>query len=225
MLDKQPDGKSVVVDKTKQQIVSELTNNIWTLQEQNIFLASNKTVLVVEGKTDEQILDTALKSLQRNGRYNHMDFSYLPCGGASNVPALATRFTPKKNQMMIAFFDADGAGWSAINTVFGTPNKYMSKTFGKARKHGNIWYSAYPPCKRVPNFNLEDYFPRPVFLRYVMSFKSLKEICTEKNLKDNLASDCLAGKMTDKQLEKFSYVFDRVQEIMDAEARGLTEIK
>lgn len=224
MLDRQQDGRAVVVDKSKQQIVSELTNNIWTLQEQNIFLASNKTVLVVEGKTDEQILEAALKSLQRSGRYGSMDFSYLPCGGASNVPVLAAKFSPKKNQMMIAFFDADRAGWSAINTVFGTPNKYNSKNFGKARKQGDIWYSAYPPCKRVSNFNLEDYFPRPVFLRYVMSFKSLKDICTEKNLKDNLAADSQAGKITDKQFEKFSYVFDRIQDILDADARGQTEI-
>ena len=224
MLDRLPDGRATVVDKTKQQIVAELTNNIWTLQEQNIFLASNKTVLVVEGKTDEQILSTALKSLQNSGSYVGMDFTYLPCGGASNVPVLAEKFSPKKGQMMITFFDADAAGWNAINTIFGVPNKFNTKNFGKARKYGKIWYSSYPPCKRVANFNLEDYFPRAVFLKYVMSFKSLKDLCTEKNLKDSLAADCLANKMTDKQLSRFSLVFDRIQEIMDADAAELDHI-
>ena len=44
MLDCQPDGHATVVDKNKQQIVSELTNNIWTLQEQNIWQVAKRKV-------------------------------------------------------------------------------------------------------------------------------------------------------------------------------------
>ena len=223
MLDCQLDGNATVVDGNKQQIVSELTNNIWTLQEQNIFLASNKTVLVVEGKTDEQLLSAALTSLQKAGKYTDLDFVYLPCGGASNVQAIATRFTPKSDQMVITFFDTDNAGWNAIKEIF--DDKDISKKFGKARKHGNIWYTTYPPCKKgINNFNIEDYFPRHVFLRYVMRFKSLTELWTKDRLKKCMADDCKEGKMTDKQLEKFSLVFDRVQEIMNAEKNGKTEL-
>lgn len=218
MLDRQEDGHSSVVKKEKKDIVARLTNNIWTLQEQNIFLASNKTVLVVEGKTDEQILDTALKSLQRAGRFEDLNFSYLPCGGASNVPNLVSKFTPKPGQKMITFFDADKAGWNAIKEVFGM--EYNAETFGKARKHGDIWYTTYPPAKKIKNFNLEDYFPRNVFLRYVMRFKSLEDICTKKVLKESMAKDCLAGKMTDKQLEKFALAFERIEEIIAADNNG-----
>lgn len=225
MLDRQPDGRAVVVDKTKQQIVSELTNNIWTLQEQNIFLASNKTVLVVEGKTDEQILEAALKSHKKAGRYAHMDFSYLPCNGASNIPVLIAKFQPKAGQMMIAFFDADDSGWKAINAVMGDGKDYRKAPFGKARKKDGIWYTTYPSCKKgVANFNIEDYFPRAVFLKYVMRFRSLTEIWTKDNLKRSMAQDCEKGLMTDKQLEKFSFVFDRIQEIMNAEVTGLDHI-
>ena len=225
MLDCQPDGHATVVDKNKQQIVSELTNNIWTLQEQNIFLASNKTVLVVEGKTDEPILKAALASLKKKGKYADMDFVYLPCGGASNVPAIATKFTPKPGQMVITFFDTDSAGWNAIREIF-HDKEIKSETFGKAKKNGDIWYTTYPPCKKgVNNFNIEDYFPRSVFLRYVMRFKSLTEIWTKDNLKKAIAEDCKKdNKMTDKQLEKFAFVFDRIQEIMDAEKEGKTSI-
>ena len=75
------------------------------------------------------------------------------------------------------------------------------------------------------NFNIEDYFPRSVFLRYVMRFKSLTEIWTKDNLKKAIAEDCKKdNKMTDKQLEKFVLVFDRIQEIMDAEKEGKTSI-
>lgn len=225
MLDRQPDGRAVVVDKTKQQIVSDLTNNIWTLQEQNIFLASNKTVLVVEGKTDEQILEAALKSHNKAGKYANMDFSYLPCNGASNIPVLIAKFKPKIGQVMIAFFDADGAGWKAIKEVMGDGKDYPTVPFGKARKKDGIWYTTYPSCKRgVANFNIEDYFPRPVFLKYVMRFRSLTEIWTKERLKSYIAQDCEKGVMTDKQLERFSFVFDRIQEIMDANSAGLDHI-
>lgn len=225
MLDCQPDGHAAVIDKNKQQIVSALTNNIWSLQEQNIFLASNKTVLVVEGKTDDQILSAALKSLNKAGRYTHMDFSYLPCNGASNIPTLVAKFKPKAGQMMIAFFDADGAGWQAIKEVFADGKDYPTVSFGKARKKDGIWYTTYPPCKKgITNFNIEDYFPRSVFLKYIMRFKALTEIWTKERLKRNMADDCGKGLMTDKQLEKFSYVFDRIQEIMDAERNGKTEL-
>lgn len=225
MLDCQSDGHATVVDKNKQQIVSMLTNNIWSLQEQNIFLASNKTVLVVEGKTDEQILSAALKSLNKAGRYTHMDFSYLPCNGASNIPTLVAKFKPKANQMMIAFFDSDGSGWQAIKEVFNDGKDYPKDPFGKAKKKDDIWYTTYPPCKKgVTNFNIEDFFPRSVFLKYIMRFKALTDIWTKERLKHKMAEDCENGLMTDKQLEKFSYVFDRIQEIMDAEKDGMTEL-
>lgn len=225
MLDRQPDGKAVVVDKNKQQIVAELTNKIWTLQEQNIFLASNKTVLVVEGKTDEPILEAALKSHKNAGHYTHMDFAYLPCNGASNIPTLIAKFKPKSGQMMIAFFDADGSGWDAIKEVMADGKNYPTDPFGKARKKDDIWYTTYPAYKKgVANFNIEDFFPRSVFLKYIMRFKALTEIWTKDRLKRHMAEDCANGLMTDKQLEKFSFVFDRVQEIMDADAAGLDHI-
>ena len=225
MLDRQPDGSAVVVDKTKQQIVAELTNNIWNLQEQNIFLASNKTVLVVEGTTDEPILEAALKTHKNAGRYTHMDFAYLPCNGASNIPTLIAKFKPKPGQMMIAFFDADGSGWDAIKEVMADGKNYPKDPFGKAKKKDNIWYTTYPVYKKgVDNFNIEDYFPRSVFLKYIMRFKALTEIWTKDRLKRNMAKDCEDGLMTDKQLEKFCHVFDRIQEIMDADTAGLDHI-
>ena len=98
---------------------------------------------------------------------------------------------------------------------------YPKDPFGKAKKKDNIWYTTYPVYKKgVDNFNIEDYFPRSVFLKYIMRFKALTEIWTKDRLKRNMAKDCEKGLMTDKQLEKFSYVFDRIQEIMDADAAG-----
>lgn len=57
-----------------------------------------------------------------------------------------------------------------------------------------------------------------------MRFKALTEIWTKERLKHDMALDCGKGLMTDRQLEKFSLVFDRIQEIMDADAAGLDHI-
>lgn len=224
MLDRLSDGRAAVVDKTKQEIVERLTNGIWTIQEQNIFLASNKTILIVEGKTDEQILSEALKSLQKNGFYQDFEFCYLPAGGASNIPVIDDKFIPKPGQLMIALFDCDKAGVEALRQIF-SDNNIDKQNFGKARKKGSIWYSFYPSCKKnVADFNIEDYFPRAVFLRYVMQFKGLKTICSESKLKSQMADDCAKGRMTDKQLSKFKYVFERIQEIIIAANRGQENI-
>lgn len=226
MLDRMPNGLASVVEKNKKEIVELLTNGIWTIQEQNIFLASNKTILIGEGKTDEQILASALKIHQRNGNYQNLDFSYFPAGGASNVPTISEKFTPKPGQMIIAFFDGDDAGLNAIRKIF-DDSTIEIESFGNAHKKGTIWYSFYP-CppkkKNMKKFNIEDYFPRPVFLKYVMAFKGLKDICTEANLKSKIADDCTKNLIANKYFDNFKYLFDRIQKIMDAETQGLDHI-
>lgn len=227
MLDRKADGMVEVVSRDKQQIVSELTKGLWTLQEQNIFLASSKDIIIVEGKTDEVFLSKALAYLQAQGEYLGLDFSYLPCGGASNVQPLLHNFSPKANQLMACFFDGDGAGWNAINAIFGKPSNagYQSDSFGKARKLGDIWFAPYPRPKRKPkDFNIEDYFPRSVFLKYVMSFRSLNEIMTKEKIKNHMADDCLNGVISGKRYEKFKAVFDLIGQIRTAEKAGLDKI-
>jgi len=104
MLDRTEEGLATVISQEKKDIVAKLTNGIWSLQEQNIFLASKKDVLIVEGKTDETFLSKALLSFQRNQQFFNQDFMYLPCGGASEVGVMLKRFSPKPGQLAVALF-------------------------------------------------------------------------------------------------------------------------
>lgn len=226
MLSPDKDGNAEVVDKDKAAIVKELTNGVWNIQEQNIFLNSNKDILLVEGWTDEAYISKALEVFKRQGKFLDLDFSYLPCNGSSNVIMMSKKFHPKENQMMIALFDDDQAGWNSIRGVFGLDKDSDKKDFGKAQKKNDIWYAIIPAKNRKlrGNFNIEDYFDHHVFLKFVMSFKSLNEIVEKNSLKPKLANMCKNNELPDKKYEKFAKLFDFIGEIKQADSRGKTRL-
>ena len=232
MLDRKADGRVEIIDKKNVDLVSRLTEGIWTAQEQNIFLASHSDILLVEGASDIVFIKAALDYFQGQGRYSDLSFEYIPCGGASHMKDFATIFKPKDGQMVMGFLDADKAGRESMHKVIKNPEKGASawevKKFGKAKKSGDVWFSFYPVWKGkkdAANFNVEDYFTCQLFRKYIFSFSSLDTIKGRDGLKTKLESECKNGKINPKYYEKFSMLFDHILMIKDAEAHGLTEIK
>lgn len=223
MLDRTADGHAKVVDADKQKIVFELTQGQWTLQRQNIFLASNDDIILVEGWTDEAFLSKALEVFKDDGLFSDHSYEYLPCNGAEGVVRLKEHFHPKSGQSMFCFFDNDQAGWKAINKIFGKTGEdvYKPLTFGKARKCGDIWVAPFPCAKRkANNFNIEDYFPHSVFLHYIMSFRSLNDVIDKEKLKDKMAEDCKNDRMRTGAYKKFKVVFELIDAMKAADAAG-----
>lgn len=224
MLDKLPDGKVSVVPMSKQEIVSQLTKDQWTLQEQQLFLASNDDIILIEGITDEVYLSKALQKFQDDGLFPNLRFSYLPCNGSSNIKLLKGRFEPKHGQMMFALFDNDDAGWIGISSLWNRDkdNKFTPAEFKRARKLDGMWIAPYPaPKKKVGNFNVEDYFPRRVFLKFIMSFKKLNDVVGKDALKKLLSDACQKSEISGKDYNKFETVFYLIEDIKRADAAGL----
>ncbi len=218
MLSKKANNDAQVEEMEKQKIVYELTKGIWSYQEQNIFLNSQKDILLVEGKTDEVFLKKALAVLKlTEPRYANLEFEYLPCGGADGVKLLTEKFTPKVGQHIIAFFDSDQSGWSAVNKIFNrtNANAYNNGNFNKYRKKGEIWISIYPTRQWYRgglNFNVEDYFSKNLLNQYVLSsFKGLDSIVTKNQVKRLLEQDC--NGFPDHEFKHFKNVFDLILEI------------
>lgn len=218
MLSKKANNDAQIEKMEKQKIVYELTKGIWSYQEQNIFLNSQKDILLVEGKTDEVFLKKALEVLKRTEpSYANLEFEYLPCGGAEGVKLLTEKFTPKVGQHIIAFFDSDQSGWSAVNKIFTrtNANAYNSGNFNKFRKKGEIWISIYPTRKWYRggmNFNIEDYFSKNLLNQYVLSsFKGLDSIVTKNQVKKSLEQDC--NGFTDSEFRHFKNLFDLILEV------------
>ena len=68
---------------------------------------------------------------------------------------MSEKFHPKKNQMMIALFDNDGAGWKSIRNVFDLDKDANKKAFGRAQKKADIWYALIPvPAGRKGDINI-----------------------------------------------------------------------
>lgn len=225
MLDRKVDGHAQVVEADKQKIVSELTKDQWTLQRQNIFLASHDDIILVEGWTDEVFLSKALVALQANGLFLTHRYEYLPCNGASGIAMLKNRFAPKAGQQIFCFFDNDSAGWQTINKVFKTTEetKLTPSNYKRARKQGHIWLAPYPCAKgKAGNFNIEDYFPRRLFLHHVLSFRNLNEVMDKDGLKRKMATDCkTGGKVKQADYKHFAVVFQLIEDIKAADAAGL----
>jgi ABC-type cobalamin/Fe3+-siderophores transport system ATPase subunit len=218
MLTRKPNNDAQIEAKEKQEIVYELTKGIWSYQEQNIFLNSNNDILLIEGKTDETFLKKALEVLKKTEtRYANLKFEYLPCGGADGVKLMAKKFKPKIGQHIIALFDADQAGWGAINKIFERTdaNKFNNGNFNRYRKQEEIWIALFPKrryYKGDDNYNIEDYFSKALLTRYVLcSFKNLNTIVTKDNVKRALDKDC--NTFPDNEFKHFKSVFDLILEI------------
>lgn len=232
MLDRKADGRVEIIDKKNVDLVSRLTEGIWTAQRQNIFLASHDDIILVEGASDIVFIQAALKYFKSKGKYTSLSFEFIPCGGASHMKDFATIFKPKDGQMVMGFLDADKAGRESMHKVIKCPGKDVKewdvKKFGKARKSGDVWFSFYPVWKgkkNAENFNVEDYFTCQLFRKYIFSFNSLDTIKGKDGLKSKLESECKKGNIAPGYYEKFSTLFDHILKIKDAEANGLTEIK
>jgi predicted ATP-dependent endonuclease of OLD family len=218
MLSKDENKNVRVEAEEKQEIVHKLTNGIWSLQEQNIFLNSTNDILLVEGKSDETFFKKALEVLKKTKpQYVNLEFEYLPCGGADGVKLMIQKFKPKLGQKIIAFFDSDQAGWNSVNKVFERvdSNKYSSKDFGKYKKKDNIYIAVYPIrpyYKGGKIFNIEDYFRKSLLVKYVLkTFKSIDTIVKKDAVKKSLEKDCNA--FSDKEFKYFTTVFDLIIEI------------
>lgn len=107
------DGHTIKIDNDRARIVSAITEGMWNVQEQNLFLASNKPMtLLVEGQTDKIHLETAFKHLKSS--YPNLDFDVFYFGGADNIPkfmiGLKTCNVDFSKRKIIALFDNDEEG-------------------------------------------------------------------------------------------------------------------
>ena len=114
-------GYTSKIDGNKAKLVAELTNGMWNVQEQNIFLSSNKPItLLVEGKTDKIQIEEAFKRLKTE--YQDLDFDVFAMNtcerlkdvlqGLSKSVGSEIEWNDKK---IIGIVDNDGAGKKVLN--------------------------------------------------------------------------------------------------------------
>ncbi len=195
-------------------ILYSISGGSMGVSEQMMFLQSKKDILVVEGKTDETYISTALKVLKKsNPKYKDLDFNFLWLGGTDTdtFKKVTEELTPKKGQTIIAFFDSDDTGYGCIKNVLDIDTK--KKDF-KGKTINNIHIHLYPKKDKFEqsNFEVEDYFPIEVLKKHfdknIQTFQDLKG----KFNKVKFTEECKKDNFDKSNFDGFKTLFDLILE-------------
>ncbi len=206
-------GHAIIIDNEKAKLVSSITEGMWNVHEQNMFLSSDKPItLLVEGQTDKMHICAAYKALENN--YPNLQFDVFFFSGANNIPqfmvGLKTCEVDFSNRKIIAILDNDQEGRDCCNQ---TQVKYEKN---KKNKYG--LYAITLPTEK--SATIENLYNQE---KYDQAFKNV----VSKNAFSGLVSD-YAQKMTIQakiemsnmvkdfkasDFEEFKPLFDIIQEI------------
>jgi len=124
-------GHTSKIDGDKAKLVAELTEGMWNVQEQNIFLSSNKPItLLVEGKTDKIHIEEAFKRLKAD--YQDLDFDVFAMNSSEHIREILIGMSCSEIQWQkkfIGIFDNDSAGIKDIG------NGFEKEEFNNVIKH------------------------------------------------------------------------------------------
>lgn len=199
--------------KEKAEILKEISADTMSDAQRQILLNANTDILIVEGKTDEKYISTALDKLkQHNPQYKDLEFNYLYMGGSDpeNLKKLVEQFPPKNNQTIIAFFDNDGAGYKCITKAF----NYTTQKQDFRRTHENGIHICLYPKKGgflKSDFEIEDYFKIETCRDFMFnSFETFQDT-KKKFKKDDFAEHCPSFDID--EFDGFRELFDLILEI------------
>ena len=202
---------------TKEKLLNELTNGLMGVSEQQILLQSDKDILIVEGKTDEDYISQALKVLGKdNSEYKDLDFNFLWLGGsdADNLNKIIKEFKPKENQTIIAFFDRDSNGKGCVKKVLGM--NIEEDFIGEKKEDIHVYLYPKKDGFKNSNFEVEDYFPIEVLRHFIfdksITFQDLKGKFSSKK-KVEFSKKCQENNFKKSNFNGFKKLFDLILEI------------
>lgn len=167
MLARKDDSVSIVDDE-KKKLIRKLTSNIWNAEEQNIFLNSDKTLLLVEGMDDVIYIRKAIQFFSDEYPLN-VDLLYF--GGAQNSFEFIQNLKKIGNldsKKIIVLFDRDQGGIEGLKGCVKSYNpKHKTQLNQINLKDNNVYFNknyyflTYPKtneCTKSNEFTIENYF-------------------------------------------------------------------
>lgn len=200
---------------TQEKLLNELTGGFMGVSESQLFLQSNKDILIVEGKTDEAYISQALKVLKEDiEEYKRLEFNFLWLGGTDSdtFNKIIENFKPKDNQTIIALFDNDGPGYGCIKKILniGAEKKDFNGFFKE-----NIHIYLYPKKDNFTNqdFVVEDYFPIKILKEFVYGECKVFQGLGGKFDKAKFSKKCQEDDFEKSNFDGFKTLFDKIIEI------------
>lgn len=217
------DGKIQIEDKTKQEIVNDLTSDFWNLQEQNIFNSSQKPIsLFVEGKHDKMHIQHAFEKLK--SEYDDLSFDIFNMNSACNIPPMMLGLRTSEvdyGKLFVGIFDDDETGRAELsNTQSQFPNNQNKKRHQlgfyafKYSKHADHKSNAFTVENMFDSNHFEEAY-KEALSQYQFNGKSLDSISDDIK---NKAKNILAEKSKDFEKEEFKHfraLFDQIRMIKE----------
>ena len=153
-----------------------------------------------------------------NRKYQNLDFTIIPTGGASGLVNFVDKFTVSQNQKVIALLDRDKAGKNSFCDVFNKPRNYTLTQNDITQKHikNDIKIYFLPTDNQWDkDFEIEDYFRidrlkqfgRKIYKDKTSDIIQLKQfIDIKEHIKKELPKECLNFKKED--FRDFKQLFD-----------------
>ena len=157
------DDHVALVENDKKYAISLVTNGEWSYIEQTIFFDNKKPLVIVEGKSDIDLIKQAVKEFSKqsgNEKYSKIDYEFLAAGGTGNIPDFYKKVREiDPDKKIIILCDNDKSGIGAIKQMDNSANTTISNNGFKII--ANTVLAKLPKLSNIKSeFVIEDYFSK-----------------------------------------------------------------
>ena len=193
-------GKVALLEDGKKEAIEKLTNGEWSYIDQTVFFDNKKPLVIVEGKSDIDLIRQAVKEFSKQEgyeKYAKIDYDFFAAGGAGNIPDCYEKVREIiAEKHIIILCDNDNAGSDAIKRIDDSADKDISKAGFKIVDKTIL--TQLPKLDGINAFTIEDYF--------------------EKSFLDNMVSKYLSNTQY-KSFSSFPPVKNKLKEDIGREAK------
>lgn len=227
MLSKNEDGDIRVEDKGKQELIADLTDGIWSVGEQNIFLSTSKdTILLVEGKHDKKHILTALEMLKDD--YRDLNFDIFDMNGASKIRPFMVGLSAAniiKGKKVIGIFDNDKEGQDETKPNFNKDLKPIFRLTDGNGKPSSLYFAMLLPKRDdfKDDFTIENMYDSAKYEdAYIKALeetkghfgkRSIEAISTDVKEKSKKILAEMSAEFIKEDFAGFKVLLERIREI------------
>ena len=158
-------GKVSLLEEGKKQAIARLTNGEWSYIDQTVFFDNKKPLVIVEGKSDIDLIRQAVKEFSKQKeyeRYTKIDYEFLAAGGTGNISDFYEKIKDiNADKKIIILCDNDKPGNDTIKKFDNTAETVIARVGYKIID--KIVLTKLPKTEHVSGaFVIEDYLPKSV---------------------------------------------------------------
>ena len=189
------ESRICLLDEDKKHAISRLTNGEWSYIDQTLFFDNKKPVVIVEGKSDIDLIQQAIKEFSKQPayeKYGKLDYEFLAAGGTGNIPDFYSKVKEiNSDKIIIVLCDNDNAGKKAISELDNSANTEIGKR--RYKKTKKLVLTKLPKLSGInTDFSIEDYFSKDFLDNIAMKYlegEQYKSFSSFPRVRDDLKNE------------------------------------